>query len=69
MIWNETASVNVNCGPPLSARNGWPFSSNSTVMVSNQRQGVLIYPVLRSPAEIPAIERRSGGTASASPAR
>src|SRR6516165_5561746 len=30
--WNETASLNLKCGPPLSARNFCPSSSNSTVI-------------------------------------
>src|SRR5215510_434494 len=30
--WNDTASLNLKCGPPLSARNFCPSSSNSTVI-------------------------------------
>src|SRR5215831_7419912 len=30
--WNDTASLNLKCGPPFSARNFCPSSSNSTVM-------------------------------------
>ena len=29
---NEIAGVNLNCGPPLSATNGWPSSSKATVI-------------------------------------
>src|SRR5262249_20811388 len=29
---NETASLNLNCGPPFNAMNGCPSRSNSTVM-------------------------------------
>ena len=32
--WNEIASSNLNCGPPLMATNGTPSSSNSTVITS-----------------------------------
>jgi hypothetical protein len=32
LITNETASVNLNCGPPFKAVNSWPFSSNETVI-------------------------------------
>src|SRR5262245_54250338 len=30
--WNDTASLNLKCGPPFSARNFCPSISNSTVM-------------------------------------
>ena len=29
---SEIASVNLKCGPPLSAVKAWPSSSNATVM-------------------------------------
>jgi hypothetical protein len=32
MTCSEMASLNVNTGPPFSAVNGWPSSSNATVI-------------------------------------
>ena len=32
MTWNDTASSNLNCGPPLSAVKGCPSSSKATTI-------------------------------------
>src|SRR4051812_38447435 len=38
-IWNEIASLNRYCGPPLSATNDWPSSSKATVITVPSRSG------------------------------
>ncbi len=39
LTWNEIASVNLKSGPPFSATNGWPSSSNSTVITVPSGRG------------------------------